>query len=100
MNQIPPNTNIGEMLVRGELDATLLYLNNRNLMDRSTLDLDRVDVIKPLFNLNPSVGHGRGADEADLWLGASATRTACPGGASNNARGLKRQTCGRAAFHP
>ena len=26
VNQIPPSTNIGEMLVRGELDATLLYL--------------------------------------------------------------------------
>ena len=52
------------------------------------------------FNLNPAVGRGRGADEAGLWLGASAPRTACPGGASNNARGLRRQTCGRAALHP
>ena len=52
------------------------------------------------FNLNPAVGRGRGADEAGLWLGASAPRTACPGGASNNARGLKRQTCGRAALSP
>ena len=33
------STNIGEMLVRGELDATLLYLVNRNLVDRSRLDL-------------------------------------------------------------
>jgi len=49
LHQIPPHTNIGEMLVGGELDATLLYLNHRNLVDRSTLDLDRVDVIKPLF---------------------------------------------------
>ena len=53
-----------------------------------------------LLNLNPAVGRGRGADEAGLWLGASAPRTACPGGASNNARGLRRQTCGRAAPHP
>ena len=52
------------------------------------------------LNLNPAVGRGRGADEAGLWLGASAPRTACPGGASNNARGLKRQTCGRAALSP
>ncbi len=52
------------------------------------------------FILNPAVGHGRGADEADLWPGASAPRTACPGGASNNARGLERQTCGRAALDP
>jgi 4,5-dihydroxyphthalate decarboxylase len=49
LNQIPPGTNIGEMLVSGELDATLLYLTNRNLVDRSTLDLDAVDYIKPLF---------------------------------------------------
>ena len=49
LTQIAPSTNIGEMLVRGELDATLLYLNNRNLVDRSTLDLDTVEVIQPLF---------------------------------------------------
>lgn len=49
LNQIPISTNIGEMLVGGELDATLLYLNNRNLVDRSTLDLERVAVIQPLF---------------------------------------------------
>ena len=49
LNQIPASTNIGEMLVSGELDATLLYLTNRNLVDRSTIDLDAVDVVKPLF---------------------------------------------------
>jgi 4,5-dihydroxyphthalate decarboxylase len=49
LNQIPPSTNIGEMLVSGELDATLLYLNNRNLVDRSTLDLSAHRVIQPLF---------------------------------------------------
>jgi 4,5-dihydroxyphthalate decarboxylase len=49
LNQIPASTNIGEMLVKGELDATLLYLNNRNLVDRSTLDLGAADGIEPLF---------------------------------------------------
>ena len=49
LNHIPPSTNIGEMLVSGELDATLLYLNNRNLVDRSTIDLDQVEVVQPLF---------------------------------------------------
>jgi all-trans-retinol 13,14-reductase len=39
LNQIPPSTDIGEMLVKGELDGTLLYLNNRNLVDRSTIDI-------------------------------------------------------------
>lgn len=49
LNQIPPSTDIGEMLVKGELDGTLLYLNNRNLVDRSTIDIDQVEVVKPLF---------------------------------------------------
>ncbi len=49
LNQIAPGTNIGEMLVSGELDATLLYLNNRNLVDRSTIDIDQVEIVKPLF---------------------------------------------------
>ena len=49
LNQIPANTNIGEMLVNGELDATLLYLNNPNLVDRSTIDLESADGIEPLF---------------------------------------------------
>lgn len=49
LNQIPASTNIGEMLSNGELDATLLYLNSRNLVDRSTIDLDAVETVKPLF---------------------------------------------------
>jgi 4,5-dihydroxyphthalate decarboxylase len=47
LNQIPPETNIGQMLVRGELDATLLYLAEKNLVDRSTVDLS--GVVRPLF---------------------------------------------------
>src|SRR5262249_21520451 len=35
VHEIPASTNIGEMLLRGELDATLLYLTDRNLVDRS-----------------------------------------------------------------
>jgi 4,5-dihydroxyphthalate decarboxylase len=49
LNRIPPSTNIGEMLVRGELDATLLYLTDRNLVDRSRVDLSSVAGIKMLF---------------------------------------------------
>jgi len=49
LNRIPPTTNIGEMLVKGELDATLLYLTNTNLVDRSSIDLDREPMVKPLF---------------------------------------------------
>jgi 4,5-dihydroxyphthalate decarboxylase len=39
LHYIAPNTNIGEMLVRGELDGALLYLVHPNLIDRSTLDV-------------------------------------------------------------
>jgi 4,5-dihydroxyphthalate decarboxylase len=49
LQQIGAHTNIGEMLASGELDATLLYLTNRNLVDRSTIDLDAVELVKPLF---------------------------------------------------
>jgi 4,5-dihydroxyphthalate decarboxylase len=49
VEQIPPSTNIGEMLVAAELDATLLYLTNRNLVDRSRLDLSADARIRPLF---------------------------------------------------
>jgi 4,5-dihydroxyphthalate decarboxylase len=47
VNQIPPTTSIGEMLVRGELDATLLYLTDANLVDRSRVDVGQAT--RPLF---------------------------------------------------
>src|SRR5437660_11879748 len=37
VNQIPPTTSMGEMLVRGELDGALHYLQEKNLVDRSTV---------------------------------------------------------------
>jgi 4,5-dihydroxyphthalate decarboxylase len=49
IHQIPPSTNIGEMLVAGELDATLLYLAGNNLVDRSRLDLSRHPRVRPMF---------------------------------------------------
>jgi len=49
LNRIPSTTNIGEMLVKGELDATLLYLTNTNLVDRSSIDMDREPSVRPLF---------------------------------------------------
>ena len=39
VHRIPLSTNIGEMMVKGELDATLLYLTHANLVDRSRIDL-------------------------------------------------------------
>jgi 4,5-dihydroxyphthalate decarboxylase len=50
VHQIPPTTNIGEMLIRGELDATLLYLTDRNLVDRSRIDLSKDSRVRPLFD--------------------------------------------------
>ncbi len=47
INQIPLSSNIGEMLLKGELDGTLLYLNAPNLVDRSTADIN--DVCKLMF---------------------------------------------------
>lgn len=49
LNQIPPTSDIGQMLLAGELDATLLYLNEKNLVDRSSANLDASTVIQPLF---------------------------------------------------
>jgi 4,5-dihydroxyphthalate decarboxylase len=37
------------MMVSGELDATLLYFVDRNLIDRSTVDLWNHSAIEPLF---------------------------------------------------
>jgi 4,5-dihydroxyphthalate decarboxylase len=42
VNQIPPTTNMGEMLLRGELDGSLHYLVDNNLVDRSTVDVSAV----------------------------------------------------------
>ena len=49
LEQIPPTTDIGAMLLSGELDATLLYLNEKNLIDRSSANLDISTVVRPLF---------------------------------------------------
>ena len=49
VNYISPETNMGEMLLRKELDATLLYLPDGNLVDRSTADLENHPNFGPLF---------------------------------------------------
>lgn len=49
VNQIPLEKNIGAMMLSGELDATLLYIVDPNLIDRSTADLWNHPDIKPLF---------------------------------------------------
>jgi 4,5-dihydroxyphthalate decarboxylase len=50
VHRIPPTTNIGEMMVKGELDATLLYLTHNNLVDRSRIDLYGDNRFKRLFD--------------------------------------------------
>ena len=42
VNQIPPSDNIGAMLLRGGLDGALHYLVDKNLVDRSTVDISAV----------------------------------------------------------
>ncbi len=49
LHYIPTDTNIGELLVAGELDATLLYLGAPNLVDRSSIDLAQTSAVRPLF---------------------------------------------------
>ena len=49
IHQIPPEKNIGGMMLTRELDATLLYLASPNLVDRSTADLRNHRDIRPLF---------------------------------------------------
>jgi 4,5-dihydroxyphthalate decarboxylase len=49
INQIPPEKNIGGMMLAGELDAVIHYIVNPNLVDRSTADLWSHPAVKPLF---------------------------------------------------
>ena len=44
VHQIPQSTNIGEMLMKKELDATLLYLTDPNLVDRSRIEISDLPV--------------------------------------------------------
>jgi 4,5-dihydroxyphthalate decarboxylase len=49
INRIPPDKSIGSMLVSGELDATLLYLQENNLVDRSRVRLENCPQVRYLF---------------------------------------------------
>jgi len=49
INQIPPEKNIGSMMLAGELDAVIHYLRHKNLVDRSTADLHNHPDIRSLF---------------------------------------------------
>jgi len=49
IHQIPLGQDIGSMMLSGELQATLLYIVNRNLVDRSSADLWSHREIRYLF---------------------------------------------------
>ena len=49
INQIPPEKNIGSMMLAGELDAVIHYLRHKNLVDRSTADLHNHPDVRSLF---------------------------------------------------
>jgi 4,5-dihydroxyphthalate decarboxylase len=50
VHRIPASTNIGEMMLNGELDATLLYLIHANIVDRSRIELTENQGFRPLFD--------------------------------------------------
>jgi 4,5-dihydroxyphthalate decarboxylase len=47
--RIPETDNIGSMLLAGKIDASLLYLNEVNLVDRSRVDLRNRTDVRTLF---------------------------------------------------
>lgn len=49
LNYISQSTNLGEMLVAGEIDAILHYVVSQNLVDRSTIDLGKAAKVRPMF---------------------------------------------------
>jgi len=49
LNRIPPEKSIGSMMLSGELDATLLYIVDNNLVDRSKENLDASTKVRRLF---------------------------------------------------
>jgi 4,5-dihydroxyphthalate decarboxylase len=49
IHQIPKETNIGDMMIAGTLDACLFYFPNRNSINRSIANLEDHPEIKPLF---------------------------------------------------
>jgi 4,5-dihydroxyphthalate decarboxylase len=48
LSYIDPKTDIGGMLLAGQLDASLLYINQGNLVDRAKADLSTTKEIRPL----------------------------------------------------
>jgi 4,5-dihydroxyphthalate decarboxylase len=49
IKQIPPEKSIGSMMLSGEIEAVIHYIQKSNLVDRSTVDLPNHPDIKTLF---------------------------------------------------
>jgi 4,5-dihydroxyphthalate decarboxylase len=49
LHYISRDSSMGEMVADGSLDAALLYLNDKNLVDRSRVDLAAHPMVRPLF---------------------------------------------------
>jgi len=56
LSYIPPATNIGELLRSGELDAAVVYIAHRNLVDRSRSEAGAISGVRTLFT--DPVGEG------------------------------------------
>jgi 4,5-dihydroxyphthalate decarboxylase len=50
LQYVPPDKNIGQMLVDGELDALIHFINTANLVDRSTIDPLTSPNVRRLFD--------------------------------------------------
>ncbi|HEV7666841.1 MAG TPA: hypothetical protein VGQ62_25125 [Chloroflexota bacterium] len=46
---ISPSKSIGSMMMDGDLDATLLYINRPTMVDRSTVEFANNPLVRPLF---------------------------------------------------
>lgn len=49
IHQVPPEKNLGGMMLSGELEAVIHYIVDPNLVDRSTADLWKHPDVRPLF---------------------------------------------------
>jgi 4,5-dihydroxyphthalate decarboxylase len=49
-NRVPPEENIGTMMMAGALDATLLYITDNNLVDRSRISFEGNPKVRLLFS--------------------------------------------------
>ena len=49
IHQVPAEKSLGSMIVSGEIEAIVHYISNRNLVDRSRVDLHNHPDVRPLF---------------------------------------------------